>query len=113
MRVQRRSAWAAAVAVLTVDVAANSWDSFIDPAQPPRFPGFVGPVIDTLYRAGNWPTLTCKSGGATCAPADATYLHGGIPQLAVRNMTAHLAKLTVDIEEQIPDEGWRGLANFE
>lgn len=103
----------AAFRIRTNPRANHSWDSFIDPGEPSRFPGFVGPVIDTLYKAGNWPSLECKGGRSTCAPADAIVRFGGIPQVAVHNLSAHLYQLKIDIERQIPDPHWSGLASID
>eukprot|EP00665_Eupelagonemidae_sp_cell47_P000655 gene655-438_t len=77
---------------------------------------FLGSVVATIYEAGNFPMFSGMGPGGACADGDwnctnASAVFGGLPQLT--NLSAHLAKLQLDIEEILPDPSWSGVANID
>ena len=75
-----------------------------------------GERVTTLYAAGNFPSFSGMGPGGACADGDwncsqASAKFGGLPQLT--NLTAHLAQLRLDIERQLPDEDWSGVASID
>ena len=77
---------------------------------------FLGATIATLYKAGNLPTFSGMGPKGNCIDGDwnctnVTSKYGGLPQLT--NLSEHLIQLTLDIERQIPDANWNGVANID
>ena len=73
---------------------------------------FLGPVIATIYRAGNFPTFVGQQAPDwNCTANNCTAKWGGLPQLA--NLTAHLEQLAIDIEAILPEKDWSGVANID
>lgn len=77
---------------------------------------FRGPVVNCIYDFGLLPYYKGMGPGGNCADGDwnctkATAMYGGIPQLT--NLTAHLLQLKADLEEQLPDPHWSGVASID
>jgi hyaluronoglucosaminidase len=77
---------------------------------------FLGQTIATIYSAGHLPRFAGMGPGGRCGDGDwnctsATSVYGGLPQLV--NLTSHLAQLEQDVERDLPDPNWSGVANID